>query len=335
MLRVGIAGLGFMGQTHVASLVKTPGAEVVALADVDPERRAGRFGEKIGNLETTEDEIQLGDIRSYESPDGMLADDGVDAVCLCLPTDKHASASIAALEAGKHTFCEKPMALNVADGQRMIDASEKANRALQIGHCLRFWPEYVAADEIIRSGKYGRALAASFTRCGGQPNWAADGWFAAIERSGGALFDLHVHDADVAVWWWGRPAEIIAGGARVNGAPNLIHSRWVYEDGLSVQIESTWEPVPTAPFFYGLKVSLEHATLLYDSRNDAGLQLATEEGVEKIEVDTVTGHVREIEYFVDCVSNGKPITACAPASNLIAVECVCEEARQLGLLLRT
>ena len=73
-----------------------------------------------------------------------------------------------------------------------------------IGHCLRFWPQYVKASEIMQSGEYGRVLYAELHRFSPAPVWSDSNWYMKSEQSGGVL-DMHIHDIDVALWWFGRP----------------------------------------------------------------------------------------------------------------------------------
>ena len=89
------------------------------------------------------------------------------------------------------------MALNVAECDRMIDAAEASGKVLQIGHCIRFWPEYVVARQIIRDGSFGQVVGASFRRFTALPGWSPDSWFADEKRSGGQPLDLHIHDTDL------------------------------------------------------------------------------------------------------------------------------------------
>ena len=113
-------------------------------------------------------------------------------VDVCLPTDLHAEVTVAALEAGKHVLCEKPMALTVAECDRMVAAAKASGRFLMIAHCIRFWPEYIALKEIVDSGQYGKVTSALFRRISGLPKWSE--WFPNPQRSGGAILDLHIHD---------------------------------------------------------------------------------------------------------------------------------------------
>ena len=99
---------------------------------------------------------------SYETFDRIADDPDVDVVYVVLPNSMHAEFTIRAAKAGKHVLCEKPMAIRPADCDRMIAAAERSGKVLQIGHCVRFWPEYAKAKEIVDSGKYGKVVAAMF-----------------------------------------------------------------------------------------------------------------------------------------------------------------------------
>jgi predicted dehydrogenase len=332
MLRIGVAGLGFMGRIHLKNYLAHPQARVVALADADADRRAGRFRDSLGNLDVSIEGLEIQPERSFADYRALCEADGLDVVSICLPTDLHEDAAVRALRAGKHVFCEKPMALRPAQGRGMLEAAAASGTTLMIGHCLRFWPEYLAVERILKSGEHGRPLAASFVRCGAAPKWGREQWFALPDRSGGAVLDLHIHDADLCLWWWGKPAEISAGGAYVGPNPNILHSRWRYEDGLSVQFESAWEPAGAAPFYFGFKITLERATLLLDSRNRDGLRLAADGGVERVAVEPASAYAVQDKYFLDCLIAGKPPDRCRPEQSLLTLECVTEEARQLAAL---
>ena len=325
-MRIAIAGVGVMGQLHLKNCLGHPGAKIVALADLDADRRLGRLTTSEGNLNLLSSQaMELGQIQSFDDYRPLCRADGIDAVWVCLPTDLHADASILALQNGKHVFCEKPMALTTKDGRRMLQAARRNERKLMIGHVLRFWPTYVAAGQIIQSGRHGKAIAASFTRCGG---WMGR-WFTDFPRSGGVPMDLHIHDADTCVWWWGKPASIDASAVFHNGCPSILHSRWQYPGGPAVTFESSWECIKPVPFFYSFKVTMQKATLLFDSRNDQGLVLADENGRTKIELDSASGYEIEDSYFLDSAASGRPLDRCPPESSLITLECMGKTLKQV------
>lgn len=321
MIRLGIAGAGAWGQLHLANFLKHPQVRVVAVAT-----RSGRLADNHPNRDQTQTARALTDVRMFTDFRELSTAADIDAVCVALPTHLHAEATLLALKAGKHVFCEKPMALTVAEARQMAETARASGKTLMIAHCLRFWPEYLAAERLVRSERYGRVIAASFSRCGGLPTWGSDHWFHDPRRSGGAVIDLHIHDVDVCIWLWGKPAQIIANGAH----PNHVHSQWRYPTGPAVQLEAAWDAVPPGQFYFNFRIALERATLLFDTRLNAGLQLATAQGVATVPVEAGSGYEAEAHYFLNCLLAGKPVDRCPPADSLLSLECCVETARQLA-----
>ncbi|MHC4157337.1 MAG: Gfo/Idh/MocA family protein, partial [Planctomycetota bacterium] len=116
---------------------------------------------------------------------------------------------------------------------------------LQIGHCLRFWPEYARAKEIVAGGEYGRVVSATFQRLGSAPTWAWDGWIADEQRSGGMALDLHIHDTDFVQHVFGMPNAVRSFGANSEQG-QLIHiiTEYFYEDGKVATAEGSWAMMP-------------------------------------------------------------------------------------------
>ena len=104
------------------------------------------------------------DVKTYTDADRLLADPEVDVVDITLPTYLHAEYAIRALQAGKHVICEKPMATCSTDAKEDAAAAKKARRRLFVAECIRFWPAYATARDIIRSRKYGKVRSAVLTR---------------------------------------------------------------------------------------------------------------------------------------------------------------------------
>lgn len=173
MVRFGVLGLGFMGRTHLASLARHAEAKVVAVCDTEPERLAGSLAPGGGNVPVRGAAWEESGLRRVGKPEEVFAAADVDAVVLAVPTYLHADLAVAALLAGKHVFCEKPMALNLSDCDRMIAAARKGERVLMVGHCLRFWGEYLAAAEIVRSRELGHLQSIILTRRGAVPQFGA------------------------------------------------------------------------------------------------------------------------------------------------------------------
>ena len=155
MLKVGIVGFGFMGRMHFRHWKMVPDVKIVAICDANPNIKEDTK-KAVGNIAGAEGDIDLESVELFRDLEEMLAKVKPDVISLTLPTYLHAECSEKALSQGVHVLCEKPMALTVTDCDRMIQAARKSGKVLQIGHCVRFWPEYAKAKEIVDSGKYGR-----------------------------------------------------------------------------------------------------------------------------------------------------------------------------------
>jgi len=312
MLHIGIAGVGGLGTLHLRTLLAMQDkVKVAALADPIEDRRAGSKLTSETNLELEDNtELNVTDVSSYEDYGELCIDPDLAVVCIATPSDLHTPAAVLALENGKHVFTEKPMALNRADCQRMIDAASASGKTLMVGQCLRFFPEYVAAHDIMASGRYGKPLAVTMNRYGGQPGR----WFAEIERSGGVNLDLHIHDIDAALWLWGEPDTARSRTVGADSGVQSVLSQWEYTDGPVVQLEASWEAA--RGFRAEFRIVLESATLKY---RGGKLELCTKEGEEEVELSGPGGHAAEMHYFIDCVLNDKPVTRCLPTDSALSV----------------
>jgi len=126
MLRVGLAGIGFMGWIHYLSYKKTKGVKLAAVCTRDPKKLAGDWRGIKGNFGPPGEQVDLSGAAKYSDLDGLLGDASIDLIDLCLPPNLHASASIAALQAGKHVFVEKPMGLTTGECDAFLRAAPPA-----------------------------------------------------------------------------------------------------------------------------------------------------------------------------------------------------------------
>jgi predicted dehydrogenase len=274
------------------------GVQVAAICDA----RGGVFEDAegaAGNIEGAAEVVDLPGDRLYQDFEQMLAEEKLDAISLTLPTYLHAEYSIKALRAGINVLCEKPMALNVADCSRMIDAARSSGKVLQIGHCLRFWPEYRRAKEIVDGGEYGSVVAATFQRLGSPPIWAWDNWLADERRSGGMVLDLHIHDTDFVQYIFGIPHAVQSFGAKTTGG-QMIHivTEYLYDDGKVVTAEGSWGMMASFGFEMSFNIMLEKATLVYDCTRQPTLRACPAQG-EAFAADLPEGdgYLLEIAYF--------------------------------------
>jgi len=309
MIRVGLAGLGFMGGTHAQCHAALPNAQLVAVADPEPERRK-QFADTYG-------------VAAYETIEELVKAD-IDMVDTCMPTYLHERAVTVAAAAKKHILCEKPMALTAADCDAMIAAVRKAGVQFMVAHVIRFWPEYTVIKGILDSGRYGETRWASAVRLSAPPTWSWKQWIFDQNLSGGAALDLHIHDLDFLAWILGRPKSVSAAGVRAKkgGLDNIWTTTTGHPGGAVGFAEGSLDMSAGFPFTMGLKVALEGAVIEFNSRLSPSVLVAKPDGsvdhpeIPQVEVPATAaagtagnisalgGYFIEVKYFVDCLDRG-------------------------------
>lgn len=330
MVKVGIAGMGGMGWFHASRYMKLPNVELVAMADIDADRMHAEHAVQI-NMEDAEARLDPEQVTRYPNAQALIADPALDVVDLCLPTYLHADAAIAALEAGHHVFCEKPMALAVEAADRMIEAAERAERKLMIGQCVRFWPEYVYLRQLIEEGTYGDLRSLTMWRIGGRPGWTTRNWFLDPKLSGGPLLDLHIHDVDYVndVLGWPDRLEVTARSFGDADRLDAIHAFFDYRDGPQIHMRAGWAPMQI-PFESGFEAWFDGAVLRYQNGELRRFTGATEVESDVPPYETGDGYLNEIAYFLRCVENDTAPVRCTPASTRDSVALIQAELAQLG-----
>jgi myo-inositol 2-dehydrogenase/D-chiro-inositol 1-dehydrogenase len=191
-LRVGIVGLGRLGLRHAENLAwHVPGARLVAACSPVKEERAWAAA-------------SLPELSLHADYDELLADASIDAVWLVTPTSLHARQIIAALRAGKHVFCEKPLSLDLAECDAVLEEHARhAHLHVMIGFVRRFDASYRDAFDSIAKGSIGRPFMVRSQTCDKND---PDGFFVRFAPTSGGLFlDCSVHDIDLARWLLGNP----------------------------------------------------------------------------------------------------------------------------------
>jgi predicted dehydrogenase len=315
MLRIGLVGLGFMGKMHFETYARLGRkAKVVALCDKDAKKRAGDWSAIGGNIATGKAKrVDLGDAAVYADWRKMIADPNVDVVDITLPTDLHAEVAIAALKAGKHVICEKPMARTSAEAKRMCAAAKAAKRRLFVGQCIRFWPAYEKLADLVKTARYGKVRSAQFRRLSPLPIWSADNWLQDAKRSGLAPLDFHIHDADFIQHLFGAPRAVsVFTGGCAGGRADHIVARYQYPGDLLVVAEGAWLYEPAFPFSMTFVVKMDKATVALDA---AGvLTVYTGQTAAPVKLDPESGYYREIAHFLDCIEKNAASPVLSPES---------------------
>ena len=320
-LNIGIIGLGFMGKMHFETYAKIKGARVTAIADVDERKRSGDWAGIGGNIGAAGSRQDLRGIHVYANAAGLLKDPAVDVVDITLPTCLHARWVIRALQSGRHVICEKPMALKSVEAVRMIAAARAAQRRLFIAQCIRFWPAYSKARELVLGKKFGKVVSAVFTRVSPRPTWSWQHWLEDPRRSGACALDLHIHDADFVLYMLGQPHAVLSRAVRgAGGALDHITTFYTYAPGLLVQAEGAWEYNAGFPFSMAFRIALEKASLVFDAR---GLRLCPAKGPARpLAVAAGDGYFHELKHFLDCIRRNCASPVVPPESALRSVQLI-------------
>jgi UDP-N-acetylglucosamine 3-dehydrogenase len=240
-IRLGILGAGAMAATHIAAYTAMTNVEVVGVF--------GRNIAKAHGVAARCNATPFADARALVE----MAD--VDAIDICLPSAIHPEFAIAALEHGKHVFCETPMALEMHQARAARDAARKAGRLLQIGLLMRSIGAYQHLKSVVEAESSGRLLSLSTWRLGSylrpeSPNHKA--------HYGDPTTELMTFDFDVVNWLMGRPAQLAANG---NGELTALLA---YVDGRSATVTASGLMPAGAPFRAGFRALFEQAMFELD-----------------------------------------------------------------------
>jgi predicted dehydrogenase len=324
-LRLGMIGVGSMGRHHVSHWEKMPGVEIVAIADIDPARLHNNVMVG-GNIPMFAPQTDFEHLERYDDGRDLIRAAEVDCVDICTPSDLHAEMAVLAAQAGRHVIVEKPMALSSADAQRMAAAAAAANVSLMVAQVVRFWPEYLYLRETVASGRLGKLMTAEFVRRGSRPRWSARNWFSDVKRSGGAIFDLHVHDVDFVNYLLGAPYEVQATGVRSPEATghDLIAARFTYRDGISVTVDGGWYAPGNYGFYSRYEAVFERGVVRYHGGMQPTLTVMHNDD-DTVETPEVSGdpYAAEMAYFADCLLRGcSPAEQHPPESSIASLQLV-------------
>ena len=314
MIRVGIAGIGFMGWIHWLAYKKVDGIEVAAICTRDESKRAGDWTSIQGNFGPPGEQVDLSGVAVYLDLEQMVADDSLDVIDICLPPSLHVDAVELAMANGKHVFCEKPLALSTEDCDRCIASASKHSKKLLVGHVLPFFPEYNVALKAVQSNEYGKLLGGSFKRLISDPVWLDDFWNPDVV--GGPMIDLHVHDAHWIRMLFGMPEDIHCRGRFRGDMLEYCHSTFGFADPQQV-VHSTCGVIlqQGRSFTHGFEIHFEQATMHFefagfaDTGETMPLKILTSDGAvvrpELGDGDPVNAFVAEIEEVKNSIAENR------------------------------
>jgi predicted dehydrogenase len=325
MLKVVVLGFGFMGKTHTGNILKNPNVQLVAIVDKNTKNIQKNLEEESGNFGTGSlREEELAKVNLYTDFAECLEAEKPDACVIAVHTNLHVEMAELALEAGCHVFLEKPFTLDVAKGEALIDLARAKNKILMIGHVVRFMPAYQMLKNWIDSEEFGRLEFLSLSRFSGVPAWGQ--WKDRQKdfgSSGGALFDLVIHDIDFAHWVCGVPEKISANylpGKLSNH--DYVSGLWSYgNQNLHVKVEGGNTFHTAYPFQAAFSARFENASVVYSPNDLENIIVATDEETLLVPAgDANDGFSRELDYFISSILENKRLEMCTPESALESIK---------------
>ena len=317
MLKVGVIGVGGIAKTHMPGWAASPHAEVVAGADVDPEALRA-WGE------------QFGVRQRFEEPLELIRDRDIQIVDICTPNNYHAPLAIAALEAGKHVICEKPLAPTPADIRRMIAARDASRRLLMTAQHFRFRGASKALKAELATGTLGSVYHARSWMLRRALTPVRPGFVQRKHSGGGPCIDIGVHILDLTLWMMGNPRPVAVTGvartelARQDGAFSLwggaiprefdvedFAAAFVrFETGTTLILEVSWmlhhktEGEDTQIWLYGTRGGAHWPSCELYQANNSTRQLYDRS--LKVTKDAMEPHALECVEFARAVAEDLP-----------------------------
>jgi predicted dehydrogenase len=333
MPNVAVIGLGFMGQTHVRAYQAAAAAGVecrlAAVCDRSGDRLTGKV-QATGNLSTTGDAAVLFDpasVKTTTDPRAIFDDPAIDLVSICTHTDTHIDLAMAALKAGKHVLCEKPVALDSTDVRAIAEAAYRYNRLCMPAMCMRFWPGWTWLKDRVSDQSLGTLKSITFQRLGSPPTWSPE-FYKNAERSGGALMDLHIHDADFVYYLLGRPEEVTSIGTRSH-----VTTMYRYDERSGkpthVVAEGAQDFAPGFGFTMRYASAFADAAATFDLSRPQPLLLHRDGTSAAIELPSLSGYEAQVRHILDAIERGRNNDdLIAPIDDAVAVTKLLEAERE-------
>lgn len=316
-----VIGLGWFGEIHCEAIAGLP--------DVDLHAICTRTESRLENLAD-----RFGVEHAYTDYNDLLANDDVDVVNVVTMWDQHTEPTLAALEAGKHVFLEKPMASTVDDCRAIVEAANSVDQQFMVGHICRFNPRYVATKERIEDGEIGDIVSI----------YARRNIPAALSGQGildkiGPIIGDGVHDTDLMLWFTDEQIETAYGMTQnVRGFeyPDIGWTMYRFESGAIGVCENVWYLPDETP--HGIDERMEIVGTdgaIYVQDSPTNFSVVNDDGVNYPDTTywpvlrgTRDGALRrEIDYFTTCVADDREPEVIRPEESMAAVRaCLAAEA---------
>jgi len=330
MLKIGLIGCGFMGGMHSACYNEIEGAQLVAVADIRPEK-ADEISKKYGVTEIYSTGIEL------------IEKANVDIIDICLPTFLHAEHAELAMKKGVHVFIEKPVCLTKEEGERLLQIEKETGAKVQIGQVVRFCDEWLWLKDAVDSKKYGEVKSISFQHLSALPTWGWENWLLNHERSRTVALDMHIHHVDFARYMFGEPDTFSSFVERdENGVIQQILTTFKFGNKV-ITTDCGWNYPVDFPFTENYIAKFEKATAVCTAEN--GVILYPEEGgqIKQKIASAFTGsndiggnisdlgcYYNELKYFIEKLTANEPLEVAPLCEGVKSVNLVLDEIASVG-----
>jgi myo-inositol 2-dehydrogenase / D-chiro-inositol 1-dehydrogenase len=290
-IKIGIIGAGYIGSVHASVLARDERVRVSAIYDID--------GERAQNLSRTSGAI------ASPSAEELIASS--DAIYITTPNTKHTELAITAAAAGKHVFCEKPMATNLSDAQKVVEAARETRAVFQVGHNRRFAPVYATLKQMLSEEAAPHSAHVKMNR--GElvnPDWVGDS-----NITGGFLYETTIHMFDMMRYLFGEIAQLTALGSTHEYPETDDFSVLLgFKSGIHATLCSSADASWLFPF-ERVEVFCHHRTIttremeaLVSSEGMEGKQ--TTLSMHQLSKEEKWGYLQEDRAFVDSILNEAP-----------------------------
>jgi len=302
---LGVIGCGAVAQLeHIPSIKKLPNTQLLALCDRDKA--------KLNALARKHDIPHI-----FENYEEMLKMEELDGVVIATPNDLHAPMTIAALKAGKHVLCEKPMALSPKEARDMADAAKHARKKLLVGFNHRFRQDVQILKQFIEGKELGDVFYVKTGWLRHKGEWKPQRWALSQERAGGGVFqDLGIHMVDLALWLLGKPPVVSVSASAYRLAPKgeVEDSAAAFikvKGGATITVEVSWTLLYDKDFTYVNFFGTQGAALLNPLRilkELHGNLVNVTPMVKPPAAGYRASYEAEMTHFVECItSDAEPV----------------------------
>lgn len=292
MVRIGVVGTGGMGKGHCNTLPKVENCEFVGVADI--------------RLEAAQEVAEQHGIQAFQDYRELLK--VVDGIVVATPPVTHREVVVTASEAGVHSFCEKPLSVELADSDAMIEAADRAGTVLMTGQVLRFYPVHVLGKKLLEDGEIGDLvyLETDYSGPFSAPRQRPASWYGTL----GGFLENGIHKSDLINWYGGKALTVAAEVGSYSG-----HDDWEDYAVTLIRYDSKAVGILRWGGFMGARGTIDtildgtRGSLRLDMRADVAYlkKLGESEWQEIVPDRSGPSHVAgELTNFVECIGEGKP-----------------------------